>query len=202
MRKFLHILFFCIWISPLAISAQSLRGTFSTYTSLDGLVHNNILDIYTDSRGFVWICTWNGISRFDGYHFKNYCNDPDNLPVQHNRFTQVMEDANGHLWFLTYDGHLYRFNRFTEQFESIDQLVDQLAGKSYRIGKVLFCHKTGTVWVEFQDNGVVCFSGSNNSSPLTAHSFIGNRQIDSAVSFMCETAVSYTHLTLPTTSRV
>lgn len=26
-----------------------------------------------------------------------------------------------------------------------------------------------------------------NSSPLTAHSFIGNRQIDSAVSFMCET---------------
>ena len=187
MRKFLHILFFCIWISPMTISAQSLRGTFSTYTSLDGLVHNNILDIYTDSRGFVWICTWNGISRFDGYHFKNYCNDPDNLPVQHNRFTQVMEDANGHLWFQTYDGHLYRFNRFTEQFESIDQLVDQLAGKSYRIGKVLFCHKTGTVWVEFQDNGVVCFSGSKNSSPLTAHSFIGNRQIDSAVSFMCET---------------
>ena len=34
---------------------------------------------------------------------------------------------------------------------------------------------------------MVCFSGSKNSSPLTAHSFIGNRQIDSAVSFMCET---------------
>ena len=45
---------------------------FQTYSTLDGMTHDRIADIYTDSRGFVWVCTWYGVSRFDGYTFKNF----------------------------------------------------------------------------------------------------------------------------------
>lgn len=157
--------------------AQSLQATFATYTSLDGLVHNNILDIYTDSKGFVWLCTWNGVSRFDGYHFKNYCNEPDNSPVLHNRFIEVEEDSNTHLWFKTYDGRIYRFNRFTEEFEALDGLVEPLLGRTWRVGHILFCNQTPNVWVEFQGYGLVCFKGERNEESLKPDSYIADSLI-------------------------
>lgn len=40
------------------------------------MTHDRIADIYTDSRGFVWVCTWYGVSRFDGYTFKNFSTTP------------------------------------------------------------------------------------------------------------------------------
>lgn len=168
--------------------AQSSQRVFSSYTSLDGLVHNHIIDIYTDSRGFVWLCTWNGISRFDGYRFRNYCNDPDNLPVQHNRFVKVREDANGHLWFRTYDGHIYRLNRFTEQFESIDVLVKQLEGKSYKVGNVFIESRGGGVWVEFQGSGIVRFTGAADQSPLKAENYIDHHRVGTDIGFIDESA--------------
>lgn len=168
------------------MTAQPSQHAFSSYTSLDGLVHNHIIDIYTDSRGFVWLCTWNGVSRFDGYRFKNYCNDPDNLPVQHNRFVMVREDTNGHLWFRTYDGHLYRLNRFTEQFESIDILVKQLKGKSYKVGNVFIESQQGGVWVEFQGFGIVRFVGAADQSPLKAENYIGDHRVGTDIGFINE----------------
>lgn len=182
--KLIQILVLLVYTTT--VVAQPSQSVFSFYTSLDGLVHNNILDIYTDSRGFVWICTWNGISRFDGYRFKNYCNDPDNLPVQHNRFVSVKEDANGHLWFSTYDGHLYRLNRFAEQFENVAKLVPSLSDKSYRVGNVLFCSRTGGVWVEYQGGGVVHFLGKEDASSLKVNDYIGNREIGVDINYMNE----------------
>lgn len=69
---------------------------FQTYSTLDGMTHDRIADIYTDSRGFVWVCTWYGVSRFDGYAFKNFSTTPgDFSPLSHHRFVSVSEDSNG-----------------------------------------------------------------------------------------------------------
>src|SRR5713226_3827496 len=43
-----------------------------TYTIADGLAHNEVNRIVRDSRGFLWFCTADGLSRFDGYTFANY----------------------------------------------------------------------------------------------------------------------------------
>ena len=42
------------------------------YTTSDGLVGNRISRIARDSRGYLWFCTEDGLSRFDGYGFTNY----------------------------------------------------------------------------------------------------------------------------------
>lgn len=174
------------WLVGVSINAQTLLSTFATYNSLDGLVHNNVLDIYTDSKGFVWLCTWNGVSRFDGYHFKNYCNDPDNSPVLHNRFISVGEDGNTHLWFTTYDGRLYRFNRFMERFERIDEGVTQLTGRSWRVGHLLFCRHTKDVWVEFQGFGLVRFQDREDGSPLSSTNYMKHELIASDITCLDE----------------
>src|SRR5436305_6710111 len=42
------------------------------YTTADGLARNAVNCIVSDSRGFLWLCTAEGISRFDGHSFVNY----------------------------------------------------------------------------------------------------------------------------------
>jgi ligand-binding sensor domain-containing protein len=37
-----------------------------------GLAGNSIHKIVCDSRGFLWFCTGEGLSRFDGYEFVNF----------------------------------------------------------------------------------------------------------------------------------
>src|SRR5579864_9136913 len=43
-----------------------------TYTIADGLAAQHVDCIVPDSRGFLWFCTPEGLSRFDGYHFVSY----------------------------------------------------------------------------------------------------------------------------------
>src|SRR5208282_6083318 len=42
------------------------------YTTADGLADNTIDRIVRDSRGYLWFCTREGLSRFDGYKFQNF----------------------------------------------------------------------------------------------------------------------------------
>ena len=43
-----------------------------TYTTAEGLARDQVYKIVTDPHGFVWFCTSDGLSRFDGYEFVNY----------------------------------------------------------------------------------------------------------------------------------
>ncbi len=43
-----------------------------SYSTADGLVHERVRRVVRDSRGFLWLCTGDGLSRFDGYGFTNY----------------------------------------------------------------------------------------------------------------------------------
>src|ERR1035438_3375960 len=43
-----------------------------SYSTADGLAADRIDCIVPDSRGFIWFCSPEGLSRFDGYRFKNF----------------------------------------------------------------------------------------------------------------------------------
>src|SRR4030095_11335165 len=61
---------FCVLVS--LSNAQQVN--FIKYTVQDGLVANPIRCIYQDNKGFIWIGTYEGLSRYDGYKFANYTN--------------------------------------------------------------------------------------------------------------------------------
>jgi len=77
-----------------------------TYTTADGLGHNNVQRIVRDSRGFLWFCTFEGLSRFDGYGFTTYGAD-QGLPSQ--VVNDLLETREGEYWVATSAG-LCRFN--------------------------------------------------------------------------------------------
>lgn len=164
-----------------AVASGAPQCLFQYYSALDGLTHDRIADIYTDSRGFVWVCTWYGVSRFDGYAFKNFSTVPaDYSPLIHHRFVSVSEDADGHLWFLTYNLHLYRLNRYTERFEDVAAQIEGVDSKHYR---ALFCRhdSRGGTWVSISGVGVVRFSGSGDAAPVQADALFDSKTLGGEV---------------------
>jgi ligand-binding sensor domain-containing protein/two-component sensor histidine kinase len=62
-------------LALLLIYAGDLRPRqlpIKIYTLDEGLAHDRVGRIVRDSRGFLWLCTADGISRFDGYRFVTY----------------------------------------------------------------------------------------------------------------------------------
>lgn len=178
-----------LWLSVIlsaslyGVAAEPLRGTFTEYDVADGMAHNNIHDIYTDSQGYVWLCTWSGVSRFDGHTFRNYCTDPKSMSVRHNRFRGVEEDAVGNLWFRTYDDHIYRFNRQSEEFEDLCHNIAELHERDYRVGGFICSPESRSVWVEYEGFGLVEFS-SDEENNLTFHNYINHPSIGNNISQM------------------
>src|SRR5260370_12114948 len=93
-------------IALLSSVARAERLPLKAYTVADGLAHNEINKIVRDSRGFLWFCTADGLSRFDGYTFTNYGTD-QGLP--HANVTDLLETRSGEYWVATYGG-LARFD--------------------------------------------------------------------------------------------
>jgi len=62
-----------IAVGLLAVAAvRGERLPIRVYTAADGLPDVSINCIVRDSRGFLWMCTDEGLSRFDGSSFTNY----------------------------------------------------------------------------------------------------------------------------------
>ena len=82
------------------------RLPLKVYTVADGLANNNINCIVPDSRGFLWFCTADGLSLFDGYRFTNFGTD-EGLP--HPNVSGIVETKQGYYWVATNAG-LCRFD--------------------------------------------------------------------------------------------
>jgi ligand-binding sensor domain-containing protein len=96
-----------LWLALLFPSiTQAARLPLKAYTTADGLAHNTINKIVRDSRGFLWFCTAEGLSRFDGYTFTNFGTD-QGLP--HPYVNDLLETNTGEFWVAT-NGGLIRFN--------------------------------------------------------------------------------------------
>jgi ligand-binding sensor domain-containing protein/signal transduction histidine kinase len=99
-----------LWL-PLVLIGASLtlraeRLPIEIYTTANGLAHNEINRIVKDSRGFLWFCTAEGLSRFDGYTFTNF-GTGEGLP--HSSVNDFLETRAGAYWIAT-GGGLVRFD--------------------------------------------------------------------------------------------
>lgn len=144
--------------APVRVKADPLEFIFEHYSSDDGLPHNSICDIHQDSRGYLWLCTWYGLSRYDGRDFVNYTMLPgDYSNLSHNRILSVDEDALGYLWVTTYDMHLYRFDVQQEVFVSVSELLKDYPFSNSKVNHV-FYDSSGGVWAALTGAGLVCFN--------------------------------------------
>lgn len=125
-KRLLHItLLLVLFIFPASIFAQNPEREplfFQTYTIEDGLSGNGIRDITQDLQGYLWIATGLGVSRFDGYEFQIFRNDPsDSSTLSSNDSYAIHTDRKNNVWVATMVG-IDRFERASATFRrySID----------------------------------------------------------------------------------
>lgn len=137
------------------LNAEPLEFIHEHYSIEDGLPHNSLSQIYRDSRGYLWLCTWYGLSRYDGSSFVNYKMLPgDYSNLSHNRILSIEEDARGYLWILTYDYHLYRFDVSEEKFVPIPGELENFPFADSQVEKIL-CTEDSDVWVALSGSGLL-----------------------------------------------
>ena len=117
---FMKLLFLIVLILPVKLHAQQL--SFKLYTVNDGLPGTTTYGAYQDKNGYLWICSSNGISRYDGRQFVNY-SLADGLPSLQTNI--IFQDSSGRIWVGTAAGMAqFRNNQFityptNDHFENI-----------------------------------------------------------------------------------
>ncbi|MTH16139.1 two-component regulator propeller domain-containing protein [Flavobacterium sp. LC2016-01] len=104
----------------------------------NGLANNAVTSVYKDKRGLMWFGTYDGISRYDGYNFLSFRNEPNDAnSLINNRIVSICGTQN-EIWIGTKGGisvYDYLGNKFitksyinakTSKSEQIDFVVNQI----------------------------------------------------------------------------
>lgn len=83
--------------------------TVRTFTMADGLAQEHFGDIVQDPTGYIWIGTWNGLARYDGYRFETF--QPAKRPATTNRVLRLRIGRDGKLYCEMYNNSLHVFDR-------------------------------------------------------------------------------------------
>ena len=134
------VLGLCFSCALWSIRAEQLP--IKIYTTADGLPRDRVYKIVPDPRGFLWFCTNDGVSRFDGYEFTHY-GTANGLP--HRIVNDLLITKAGDYWVAT-DNGVARFNPLATTPNSKFQAY----GSSGRMGAELvgdlYEDSDGNVW--------------------------------------------------------
>lgn len=127
-----------------------------SFSTEHGLPHDAINHIVKDKEGFLWLATWNGISRYDGEEFVSYRSLPgDNSELKNGRINYMVEDNRNRFWLLAADDQIYRFDKVTERFLNVSRLINARVKKNVRFQTIQVL-KDGSVWLISEADGVFC----------------------------------------------
>ena len=128
--------------------ALTARGVDITryFTERDGLSDNRIIDMFDDARGYLWICSSGGFSRFDGEKITSYSMFGGPVTLQ-----AIFPHKDGkHIWVCTWDKtwlfdmQTCSFTPFSVLTDKGEPLLDVRSGCYDREGRLWFASSGGT----------------------------------------------------------
>ncbi len=153
MTKFLQILFFtAILISCdcLFTFSQNVNQSFRTHSIDEGLPQSCVYAVLQDSKGYLWLGTQSGLSRYNGINFEVYQYDlNDSNSLSNNWIFSLAEDIYGNIWAGTRSGlnkldpKSGKIKRYEYNPKKTNSIPDQ---KVYSV----HADKSGNVWFKTQ----------------------------------------------------
>lgn len=128
------------FIVVLLFASVMLKGQqpfIRQFTVDDGLPSSETYHVIQDSKGYIWVATNQGVSRFDGKAFRNF-DIQDGLPES--TTFEIYEDELSRIWFVSYPFQLSYFYNDSIHSYKYNNLLREISGhglvpikKSFRV---------------------------------------------------------------------
>ncbi len=173
-QKLRHVLVSALLLMSCSYAiAQRLQATRAHYSTANGLSSNAISDIVQDDWGYIWIATWNGLSRFDGYDFYNYKTGAgSHIPYLHNRIYGLTIDTQQNVWMHMYDNRVFVMKR------NLDRIINPFEGvdgyEEFRLTCPITVASNGDVLISVEGRGIFRLrnqKGDFSIQQITANGF-------------------------------
>lgn len=126
-----------------------------------GLSQHSVKQIAQDSDGLIWIATWNGLNRFDGYDFD--CVRPginDDTRRYSNRIRDIKPGCDGDLWCRV-DDKIVRLDVRTNKFADIHSQLERKLDFKFSANGMRLSRGLDTVVVECDGGSFITFPVKN-----------------------------------------
>ncbi len=141
--------------APLPPSIQNNDLRFKHISAEQGLSQSVVPCLLQDSFGFMWICTQDGLNRYDGYEFQTYKHDPvEANSIGDNLLQALSVGKNGALWIGTNLGGLDRYDLITGQFQHYRNDPNDPNSLSNDDVSALYEDAAGTLWIGTTGGGL------------------------------------------------
>ncbi|MFI5148200.1 MAG: histidine kinase [Bacteroidia bacterium] len=134
------------------INVYAQQAVTRTYSPKDGLPSTESYSVLTDHAGFIWVSTDAGLSRFNGYTFKNF-SIREGLPES--TVFKLYEDSKHRMWFTTLNSNLgYVFQDSVYMIPSFSSSL-AIPGKVKYVALIssLYVDRGDTLWVGTYQSG-------------------------------------------------
>ncbi len=156
MKKFLLFLFSQFLILTLTYPQVNVLR-LDQITTKDGLPRNSVQAILQDKYGFIWLSSFSGLYKFDGYEFTDYRPDPDDPKslVSGGVYNLIIDSLQN--FFVTFFDTTYicKYNYDADNFERIERykldsgLIQKIVRKKKQAVKSF---DSGKFYWEYSDN--------------------------------------------------
>ncbi|MCF6240759.1 MAG: ATP-binding protein [Bacteroidales bacterium] len=120
-----------------------LRQTL--WTIKEGLPSQGLRAIFQSSDGYIWLASYEGLIRFDGFEFKLF-NTENTKAFKNNICENIVEDKNKVLWISTRGGLIYYKNNKFNEYTFPDSL-------GY-ISRKIFLDSKNRLWLNSEKKGI------------------------------------------------
>ncbi|WP_228239048.1 hybrid sensor histidine kinase/response regulator transcription factor [Allomuricauda sp. M10] len=148
------VLIFCF-----ELDAQHLK--FNHYNDKNGLSHNSVRHIIQDQQGFLWLGTFSGLNRFDGYQFKpDLLSSSVDSDIYKADVTGLeLDTSTNNLWIATNKG-LYLFNTATHELVDFLHNKDRKDNFPYEEIRSVHIDRHKRVWVGTKYDGLYLYGAT------------------------------------------
>ncbi len=147
-RTLLNLFALLCLIFSYTVSAARNSISFQHIGTEQGLPQSTVNTVFQDSHGFIWMGTYDGLTRFDGYRFVNFKSNPlDPESLSNNIVISIIEDKNGFLWIGTAQNGLNRFDPDSGKFTRFLSKTDDFDSLSNPQVRVVHQDTNGRIWV-------------------------------------------------------
>jgi diguanylate cyclase (GGDEF)-like protein len=160
------ILLVCFYSCRVSASGPVTR--FSHLFVAQGLSQNTIVSGVQDNQGFLWFASKDGLNRYDGFDFKVYRHDVNDInSISSNDIHALYRDQAGVLWIGT-DSGLNKYDEHTNSFTHLKHKDEKYLSLSENSVNVIVQDAAGNLWLG-TNSGLSKYDSGRNEFTHFAH---------------------------------